>query len=99
MLFNDVLELISITITKDEIEQEIETETLRQVFCDRQSISQNEFFQAGQTGIKSAHKFVINSLDYQDEKQLKYKGKDYSIYRTYEMNDYIELYAEVRVGG
>lgn len=99
MLFSDVLELVSVVIEKDELEQEIETETLRQVFCNRQSISQNEFFQAGQTGIKSAYKFVINSLDYQDETQLRYREKDYSIYRTFEKNDYTELYCEVRVGG
>ena len=99
MLFNDVCELIGVTITKDELQQEIEEETNRLVFCNRQSITMNEFYQAGQTDIKAAHKFVMNSMDYQDEKLISFKGKRYSIYRTYDTYDFIELYAEVRNGG
>lgn len=99
MMFNEICELISVTISKDDLQQEIETETSRQIFCNKQSISMNEFYQAGQTDIKAAHKFVINSMDYKDEKRIRYKGKIFSIYRTFEKNDYIELYAEVRNGG
>ena len=99
MMFNDVCELIGVTLTKDELQQEIETEVNRLVFCNRQSITMSEFYQAGQTDIKAAHKFVMNSMDYQDERLIRFKGKRYSIYRTFETNDYIELYAEVRNGG
>ncbi|WP_019243648.1 MULTISPECIES: hypothetical protein [Bacillus] len=99
MLFSDILELASIRIEEDDLSQEIEVETLRRVFCDKQSIGQSEFFNGGQTGIKPAYKFIIRLLDYQEETKLMYKNKTYSIYRTYEKGENIELYCEVRAGG
>ena len=97
--FNQILELMTVTYVDDGIGQKIPVETPRQIFCDRRSIASKEFFDAGQTGIKAAQKFVINLLDYQGETKLVYDEKTYHIYRTYETDDYIELYCEVRAGG
>lgn len=79
--------------------QNIETEILKEVFAEKRSISQSEFFNAGQTDIKPTKCFVIYSHEYNDERFLIYENKKYSIYRTYEKDEDIELYCEVRTNG
>jgi SPP1 family predicted phage head-tail adaptor len=98
-MFKDVINLISVTITKDALKQEIETKTEREVFANKRSIAQSEFFNAGQTGIKAEQLFEIRSVDYAEERLLSFNNKEYSVYRTYEKGENIELYCEVRIGG
>lgn len=72
----------------------------RQVFCKKKSVPQSEFFQAGQSDIKASHVLIVHVLDYQDERKVKYRDKEFSIYRTYERDDEkIELYCEVKASG
>ena len=96
MNFNDVIKLIQVTLTLDEINQEIEEITEKTVFADRQSIPQTEFFQAGRDGIRASFRFVINTLDYSNETKVSYNNEIYHVYRTYEKGDFIELYVEMR---
>jgi len=100
-LRNDILFFPIVTTVKDELGQIDEVEEFtRQVFCKKKSIPQNEFFHAGQSGIKANCVLIVNVFDYQEEAKVKYKDKIYSVYRTYEKNDEtIELYCEVRTGG
>lgn len=79
--------------------QDIETEILKEVFAEKRSISQQEFFNAGQSDIKPTKCFVIYSHEYNNERFLIYENKKYSIYRTYEKDEDIELYCEVRTNG
>lgn len=99
-LSNDILFFPITTTTVDELDQINEiTEYTRQVFCEKKSIPQNEFFQAGTSGIKASYVLIVNIFDYQNETKVKYREKVYSIYRTYERNDErIELYCEVKAG-
>ena len=99
MYFDDVIELIGVTYEKDSIEQEIEIEMPRQVFCKRQSMPQSEFFQAGNQGIKASSKFIVNLWDYNDETKVRYNGRIFHVYRTYELADYVELFVEVKTDG
>ncbi|MBT2577426.1 phage head closure protein [Bacillus sp. ISL-8] len=99
---NDILLFPVVTTTKDELGQvEVVSESFtRQVFCEKKSVSQNEFFQAGQNGFKPKCVLIVYTLDYQEEQKVKYREKEYSIYRTYERDDEkIELYCEVKKGG
>ena len=96
MSFNDVITLINVTLTLDDINQEIEEITENVVFADRKSIAQNEFVQAGRDGIRSAFRFDINTLDYNNETKISYNNEIYHVYRVYEKGDYIELYVEAR---
>ncbi|WP_419720637.1 phage head closure protein [Kurthia gibsonii] len=96
---NHLISLISIGTTKDDLMQDIETEILKEVFAEKRSISQQEFFNAGQTDIKPTKCFVIYAHEYNDERFLIYENKKYSIYRTYEKDEDIELYCEVRTSG
>ncbi|MED1556800.1 phage head closure protein [Bacillus paramycoides] len=98
---NDILFFPVVTTTKDELGQvEVVEDFTRQVFCGKKSVSQNEFFQAGQNGFKPKCVLIVYTSDYQEEQKVKYREKEYSIYRTYERDDEkIELYCEVKTGG
>ncbi len=89
------------TEVTDELGQVGKVETFsRRVFCEKKSVPQNEFFQAGQNGIKASCVLIVHGLDYQEETKIQHNDKVYSIYRTYERNDErIELYCEVRANG
>ena len=97
---DDLCFLISKTITTDELLQEIEVETERQVFCDRLSTGHREFNETMRNGLKAEMTIVMDHDEYDGEDKLKYQDKMYSIYRTFVRGDGdIELYCEVRVGG
>lgn len=101
ILRNEILFFPVITSEEDSLGQIDESEVYsRQVFCEKKSIPQSEFFSAGQSGIKPNCILIVNVFDYQEETKIKYKDKIYSVYRTYEKNDEtLELYCEVRAGG
>jgi len=73
--------------------------TERKIFGEVQSISQHEFFEAGQLGLTPELKAIVWSFDYKQEDSLKLRNRNYSIYRTYERHDSkIELYLKSRTG-
>ena len=84
MLFRDVISLITITTTENELGDTIEVSTERQVFADKQSIRQSEFYQAAATGLRPELMFVVRSIDYNGEPKLKYNDKEYAVIRTYD---------------
>lgn len=91
--------LISKEFTKDEIGQDIPDDIKREVFAEEKSITQNEFFAAGQTGLKPSIAFLVWDFEYMGENELIYGYDTYNIYRTYKKGERIELYCEVRIGG
>jgi len=84
MLFRDVIKLISVTTTENSLGDVIETPIEREVFADKQSIRQSEFYQAAATGLRPELMFVIRTIEYNGETKLKYNGKEYTIIRTYD---------------
>jgi len=84
MLFKDVISLITVTTTENELGDVIEESTERQVFADKQSVRQSEFYQAAATGLRPELMFVVRTIEYNGETRLKYNGKEYSIIRTYD---------------
>lgn len=96
---NDTLYLLSTTYTANQYGVPVATQEKHEVFCDRESVSRSEFFNAGRNGLNPQFMFRIFKGDYQGETVCQYDGLTYSIYRTYETDDdYIELYVE-RKGG
>ena len=83
MLWNDVIDLISMTEGKDAFGGLTKSPTKKRVFADRQSVGRNEFYAAMQTGLRPEVVFVIMSVDYANESRLEYAGKNYDIIRTY----------------
>lgn len=97
-MFKDVVELIGYTVTLDNLGQEIKTPIRKFAFANKRSVSQSEFFSGGQGGLRPQYQFEIRLSEYSDERELIFDGKTYSIYRTYEKGENIELYCEIRVG-
>lgn len=91
--------LIGKTITQNAYKQEVETETKTEIMALYESVSQNEFYKAGEAGLKPEFRLTTAIIDYNGEKEVELDGRKYGIYRTYEVDkDYIELYCE-RKGG
>lgn len=103
---DDVIMLLSTTITADDYGNQVETQVERQVFCQVRSITRAEFYNAAQTGLHPDYIFRISNFrDYQGEKLLKYTDwtdteKVYNVLRTYRSNgeDALEITAEERTG-
>lgn len=96
---SDVITLVGTVHVKNEYGVPVATPTSREVFCQVNSITRAEFFEAGRNGLNPSLMFSVFFGDYADEPTLIYKGKPYGIYRTYlSRNDTLELYAE-RKGG
>ncbi len=96
-MFKDIVTLISITTTTDEIGDIVEVENEREVFANKKSIKQSEYYQALSAGLKPEVTFTMHSFEYEAEKILKYNGKPYNIIRTFEKGDFIELICEAVV--
>ena len=97
---DDVCFLIFVTSIKDELGQDdVTEENLRQIFCSRTSVNRAEFLAAGQLNLKPQIMLVVDSDEYDQERNLKYGDKKYSIYRTFMRADgFTELYCEVKAG-
>jgi len=92
MMWRDVIQLVGITEADDGGGGIIETETRREVFANRRSIRQSEFYQAHAAGLKPEMMFEIRLIDYADEEWLVENGKKRRIMRTYSKNgEIIEL--------
>ena len=92
MLFKEVIKLISITTGENSMGDPIETPTTKEVFADKQSIRQSEFYQAAATGLRPELMFVVRSIDYNQEPKLKHGDETYTIIRTYDRDgELIEL--------
>lgn len=99
MNMQDVITLRKTEISVDDygVPQNEVTET--DVYARVESVSASEFFDAGQNGLKPEYRFTVSAWEYEDEEELSYNGRLYSIYRTYRRSlDLIELYAERKVG-
>lgn len=91
--------LISIEYTQDDLGQWIETRTKSEVFGIVDSVTMNEFYQAGMQGFKPEYRILVWMTEYSGEEILEYKDKTYQIYRSYRRDDgRIELYVTERKG-
>ena len=95
---SEVLFLISSSYIKNDNGVFETMETKKQIFCSADSASQSEFFNGGLNGLKPQKKFTLFKYDYNDEEVVVFKNKRYTVYRTYEKDDDIELYTELRKG-
>lgn len=95
---SDILTLITQTITTDAYGNEVVQETERSVYCEVNSISQNEFFAAADTELNPEYRFTVFFGDYNGEDVVKYNGSRYAVYRTYRAGDNLELYVERKIG-
>lgn len=94
MRFKDVIYLINVTVTEDEIGNQIETVTERMVFANELSVSSQEFYNAAVTGLRPTKRFEIYSFEYQGEDRLKHDGMVYRIIRAETRGEKIRITCE-----
>lgn len=95
---SDVISLITVTRTQNAIGEWVPSEKSTQVYAGVDSITRNEWYEAGQLGLKPSYRFTIHMGDYGGQELLEYNGERYGVYRTYNTYDRIELYAERKAG-
>lgn len=98
MRHKEVIELLSVTVTEDEIGNQIEQETARQVFANEFSISDRDFYSAGVQGLKPEKRFEIYVFEYQNETKFIHNGIKYRIIRTETRGEKIRLTGEKVIG-
>lgn len=86
MRWIDIVNLVAIVNGENSVGDPVTTETPRQVFANKKSIRQSEFYQAAATNLKPEIMFEIRSIEYAGEKILEYENKSYSIMRTFSKN-------------
>lgn len=93
--FSERIGLVTVTTTKDAEGYEERTGVdIHYVYGNRQSITQAEFFNAGQNGIDAKYKFTVYASEYGGQTMLLYGSTYYDVYRTYQVKeDLMELYA------
>ena len=96
---SDVIQLVAVRYSEDDIGQRIPAETARNVFCSIASVSATEWFEAGRSGMQAALKVTVFEPDYHGEQIAVVDGVRYGIYRTYRAkNETLELYLEAKAG-
>ena len=96
---SEVITLVSSERTQDQYGVWTDALTGRDVFCQVDSVTRQEFFEGGRNGLNPEFRFTLFFGDYDGERDLIYKNKAYTVYRTYlGRKDTIELYVE-RKGG
>lgn len=87
MLWRDTVELIVDTLVTDDAGDDVlGTRIFRQVFANKKSIRQSEFYQAQSTNLRPTIMFEVRAIDYQDELLLRVDSITYDIIRTYTKN-------------
>lgn len=77
--------LIPTTEGKNEIGRPIEIrKPPKEIYADKKSVRQSEFYQAAATGFKPEIVFEIWEFEYEDESLVTYMGKEYRVIRTFE---------------
>lgn len=89
MFFRDVVDLLAIQATENDMGDLIETETSRTVFANKKSVTRAEFYQAAMTDLRPEIMFEVRTIEYQNEKKLKFNEKTYNIIRVFSKNDEI----------
>lgn len=96
---SEVITLLAPTQTQDTTGVWRTSYTETDVYCQVDSVTQQEFFEGGRNGLNPSYRFTVFFGDYAGQPLVQYNGSTYSIYRTYMgRNDTLELYAE-RKGG
>jgi head-tail adaptor len=82
MYFSDRITLQAVSITFDDIGNQIEALTDRLIFANPMYVSSREFYNAATAGLKPEKMFEIYTEEYGGEDRLTHDGIAYRIIRT-----------------
>ena len=91
---DQVIYLISATITQDNIGNQIQALSERQVFAEELSVGSGEFYNAAVAGLRPSKRFEIYTREYQGEEKLKHNNITYRIIRTEGRGEKVRLSCE-----
>jgi SPP1 family predicted phage head-tail adaptor len=83
ILQNLKIKLISITVTDDDIGNQVEEETATEVWAEETGIRQSEFYAAAVAGLKPERTFVIWANEYDGQTKIEADGVKYKLIRAY----------------
>lgn len=89
-MWKDVIELGENPVVTTYEQPDIPTKWT-EVFANKKSVRQSEFYQAAGVGLKPELVFEIKSFEYADNRYIRHESKTYSIVRTFIKSDIIEL--------
>lgn len=96
---SNTIKLLTPSYSQDSIGQFTATETTTTVFCNVQSVSREEFYDAGRNGLNPEYRVTLFAPEYNGQKFVEFNGVRYGVIRTYQgRNDTIELYIERKTG-
>lgn len=85
---NEVITLVGVTTTVNDIGDEVEAETRTEVFAQVKSVGASYKLQALAVGIRPKYRFVIQDrLDYDGQERVEYDGQAYRVVDTYRGED------------
>ena len=93
--------LIKKILKKDGIGQFIQSDEKKvRIFVTVNSVSRNEWFEAGRNGFRPEISMRTAFVNYNGEDEVEYNGGRYAVYRTYRIaeSDDIELYLQKKAG-
>lgn len=99
MDLSDTCKLVGQAYTTDSIGVQTAVETLSEIYCQIESVTGSEFFEAGRNGIKAQKRVTVYADEYSGERIVELNGERFGVYRTFEpKNGMIELYLEEKAG-
>lgn len=97
-MFNDELILLPYEVVPDEIGNQEKKYSRKPILCSVQSTTRNEFYNYGSAELRPEYIATVNTFEYEGEKEAEFRGEQYYITRTYEMDrDLIELTLSRRI--
>jgi hypothetical protein len=87
MMWRDVVTLIDEVSTVDDIGDQQFMQITFDVFANKKSVRQSEFYQAFAHGFRPEIMFEVRSIDYNNQTLLRFNYRDYSIIRSFSKND------------
>ena len=83
-MYNDVITLLTITETENDIGDLIETISKKEVFAQVRSIGMKENYESLAVGLKPELTFILaDYYDYDDQEFIEYNTVRYKVLRTY----------------
>lgn len=92
-MYNDVITLLSIATTTNEVGDTVETITSKEVFAQVRSVGMKESYEALAVGLKPELAFVLaDYYDYDDQEYIEHNSVRYRVLRTYrKLSNELEL--------
>lgn len=82
MQYTEIIQLINVVESKDNIGNIIQTETQTQTYAQKNAVGSKEFYNATAVGITPTAELQIRLSNYSGQKEVSYNGERYSVIRT-----------------